>query len=248
MFTVLKEQNIHGDTALHIAVQTENTEALRVFLDSSDSEDHFELLSITDKKYRIAKMYNCGDPQKSLTLTSEGLRNCATSLHMAASLGNESLIRCMLDSLKPSQDQYSLLAVQNSIGCTALHSAVAEGHTSCIRAMLNPLSHDQREALLMVPDDWGSTAQQRPPKKLGSDLQFVAKQSTHNETWDIGNPATREITLLIPSLEKTRMLLALEADAKARTFDGIWQSWGEDVEKTVKYTEDLEDTAVKDGF
>ena len=224
VFTVLKEQNIHGDTALHIAVQTENTEALRIFLDSSDSEDHFELLSITDKKSRIAKMYNCGDPQKSLTLTSEGLRNCSTSLHMAASLGNESLIRCMLDSLRHSQDQYSLLAVQNSIGCTALHTAVAEGHPSCIRAMLNPLSHDQREALLMVPDDWGSTAQQRPPKKLGSDLQFVAKQSTHNESWEIGNPATREITVIIPSLEKTHMLLALEADAKTRTFDGIWQS------------------------
>ena len=48
------------------------------------------------------------------------------------------------------------------------------------------------------------------------------------------------------------MLSALEVDAKARTFDGIFQSWVEDkqngLKRTVKYTEDLVDTAVKMAF
>ena len=252
VFSVLKEQNIHGDTALHIAVQMENTEALRVFLHSSDSEYHFELLSITDRKSRIIKMYNCGDPRKSLTLTTKGLRSCSTSLHVAASLGNESLVRCMLDSLKHSQDQYSLLAVQNSIGFSAIHTAVAEGHPRCITAMLNPLPHDQREALLMAQDDWGSTAQLKPSTKVDTVLHRKAENYKQNDLWEISNPTSREITLLIPSLAKTAMLTVLEADAKARTFDGIFQSWGEDrlngSENSLVLPYELGDTAVKMAF
>ena len=172
VFSVLKRQNIHGDTALHIAVQMENTKALIVFLNSSDSNDHLELLNMRDKISRSAEMHNCGDPNKRRTLKSKGPCNCSTLLHMAASVGNDKLISCMLDNLKLPQERYMFVAAQNSIGCTALHTAVAEGHPSCIRAMLNPLPHDQREALLMTGEVQHSTDH---PKNLGPICSFLQR-------------------------------------------------------------------------
>lgn len=254
IFLVLKNQNIHHDTALHIAVQMGNIDALDCMLKIADPIDRLRLLELRDKRANKTKLNDCGNPSRTLSVNQEFAVSCSTPLHIAASLGSENLIRCILNSLESSDEQYALISMQNSIGFTAIHSAVKEEHVNCIQEMLKPLSDSQTEALLMVTDIWGSTAKHKPSKMYKPDLLSKPGSREQYGSWEIANKTLREMTIHIPSIGKTAILSAFQDDAKAITFEGIFQSWVDDCrsnpnsKRSITIPHDLGDTAVKLAF
>lgn len=249
VFLLLKTQNIHGDTAMHIAVQKGNVEALDVMLKAADRADRLRLLLLQDKRSRKIELYDGGDPSSHLIISTKdcSVENFATALHMAASSGNEEVIKTMLTCLDSPDERYLLLSMQNTFGFTALHCAVKEDHVRCISALLEGLSESQVEAILMITDVWGSTAVHKPSKKASNPIRPTTDS---NELWELADPSKREDLLQIPSLRKTAMLTTIQNDAGAVTFEAILRRWADPsfAGKPISIPRDLGDSAIKLAF
>ena len=249
VYLVLNVQNIHGDTALHIATQMGNVDALELMLKSTDPVDRLALVTMQDKQANDTELYDCGDPRKRITVTSEDPAPSDTVLHVAASQGNLDALKCILNYLNGPGERLKAMAVRNRIGYTALHSAVKEENAECLDYMLLSITPQERFALVMITDIWGSTALHKPTKKTKLDQPW--RKLANDSDWEKADHAKRELLLQIPSVLKTAMNTTFKKAANAVTFDAILGWAVPDIngkKKTIRIPEDLGDTVLIMAF
>lgn len=249
VYLILSVQNIHGETALHISTQMKNLQALQIMLKSVDPKDRLGLMKIQDKRASNTELYDCGDPSKTLTITSEDPGPCDTALHIAASQGNIDVLECMLSYLNGPGERLQSMAVKNRIGYTALHSAVKEENVECLDHMLLSISPVERAALVSITDIWGSTALHKPTKKTKSDQHW--RELKTDSYWEIADPAKRTLLLQIPSVLKTAMNTTFKKAANEVTFQAILQWAVPDVngkKKSIRIPENLGDIVLIMAF
>lgn len=145
---VVKERDLDGNTALHLASQCGHEAVLRLLLNHRRA-----YINIRNRNGRTALHLAISHEQEAVVrlLLDKGARTEAkdsdqtTALHIAAMRGHETVIRLLLD-------RGALIEVKNRWEHTALHLAAMCGHETAIRLLLD------RKAHIDVKDDHEYTA------------------------------------------------------------------------------------------